>query len=259
MNEWVLAEQNHKGISSQKWDAAVLPFGATEPHNFHLPYGTDAYESELVADRICQAATKLGAAVVQLPTIPYGVQSNQMEVAGALPINIYPATLFAFLKDIVDSLEKRGIKKLVLFNSHGGNDFLKPFIREMTGRTSVFLCAIDWWKVGKDHYAEIFQKADDHGGEMETSVMLAIAPELVRPLSEAGDGAGKPTRFEAVNQGWVSLSRPWHLLTESTGVGDPRAAPREKGERYIELIVGRLSKFIAELSKADASEANFPF
>jgi creatinine amidohydrolase len=182
-----------------------------------------------------------------------------MEVAGALPINIYPATLFAFLKDIVDSLEKRGIKKLVLFNSHGGNDFLKPFIREMTGRTSVFLCAIDWWKVGKDHYADIFEKADDHGGEMETSVMLAIAPELVRPLSEAGDGADKPTRFEAVNQGWVSLSRPWHLLTESTGVGDPRAATREKGERYIELIVGRLSKFIAELSKADASEANFPF
>jgi creatinine amidohydrolase len=259
MNSSRLQHLTHAEVRRQSYQVALLPIGACEPHNFHLPYGTDAFESELIAERICQAATQLGAAVVQLPTIPYGVQSNQMEVAGALPINIYPATLMAFLKDIVESLEKRGIKKLVLFNSHGGNDFLKPFIREMTGRTSVFICAIDWWKVGRDHYAEIFEKPDDHGGEMETSVMLAIAPELVRPLETAGDGAARPSRFEAVNQGWVSLSRPWHLLSESTGVGDPRAATQEKGERYLALIVPRLAKFIAELSRADASEDRFPF
>ena len=76
--------------------------------------------------------------------------------------------------------------------------------------------------------------------------MLAIAPDLVRNPAAAMDGSAKPTRFEAVNKGWVSISRPWHLLTESTGVGDPRAATKEKGERYLSIIVPRLAKFLVE-------------
>ena len=258
MQPWKLQNLTHADVRAMQYQVALLPIGACEPHNYHLPYGTDAYESELVADRVCELATKRGAKVVQLPTIPYGVQSNQMEVAGALPINIYPATFFAFLKDIVDSLERRGVMKLVLFNSHGGNDFLKPFIREMTGRSKVFISVMDWWRVGKDVYNEIFDKLDDHGGEMETSVMLAIAPHLVK-LAQAGDGAAKPTRFEAVNKGWVGISRPWHLLTQDTGVGDPRAATKEKGEKYLSVIIPRLAQYLAELSSADMSDGTFPF
>ena len=253
-----LQRLTHLDVRRQDFQVAVLPIGACEPHNLHLPYGTDAFESELVADRVCSAATQLGGRVVQLPTIPYGVQSNQMEIPGALPINIYPSTYFAFLRDIVDSLEKHGLHKLILFNSHGGNDFLKPFIREMTGRSKVFISVIDWWRVGRDVYNEIFDQADDHAGELETSVMLALMPELVK-LEQAGDGAARPTRFEAVNKGWVSISRPWHLLTETTGVGDPRAATKEKGEKYLDVVVPRLAQYIAELSKADLNDSAFPF
>jgi creatinine amidohydrolase len=222
----------------------------------HLPYGTDAYESELVSDLVCEQALLLGARVVQLPTIPFGVQSNMLDIP--LAINVYPSTFFALLKDIIDSLERHGILKLVLFNSHGGNDFLKPFIREMSGRSKMFISVMDWWRVGKDVYGSIFENPDDHAGEMETSVMLALMPELVR-LNDAMDGSSKPTRFEAVNKGWVSISRPWSSLTESTGVGDPRKATREKGEKYLSVVVPRLAKFVAELSKADVKEAKFPF
>ncbi|MEO6434468.1 MAG: creatininase family protein, partial [Tepidisphaeraceae bacterium] len=180
MKPWKLQELTHLDVRQNRYQVALLPIGACEPHNHHLPYGTDAYESELVANRVCEAASELGAKVILLPTIPYGVQSNMMDVVGALSINIYPATYFAFLKDIVDSLQKHGILKLVLFNSHGGNDFLKPFVREMTGRSKVFISVIDWWRVGKDMYADIFEKPDDHAGELETSVMLALTPELVK-------------------------------------------------------------------------------
>jgi creatinine amidohydrolase len=128
----------------------------------------------------------------------------------------------------------------------------------MQGRSNVFISVIDWWRVGRDVYGDIFDKADDHAGEMETSVNLAIVPELVR-MEHMTDGAFKPTRFEAVNKGWVSMSRPWHLLTESTGVGDPRAATKEKGEKYLAVVVPRLAKFVAELSAADVSDPNFPF
>lgn len=255
MNTWKLQHLTYKDVKGQKYKVALLPIGACEPHNYHLPYGTDTIESQSVADRICEFATGLGAQVVQLPAIPYGVQSNMLQVP--LAINIYPATLFAFLKDIVDSLENNGIDKLVILNSHGGNDFLKPFIREMTGRTKVFICIADWWKVGKDIYPEIFEASDDHAGEMETSVMLAVKGDLVH-LTNAADGAYHQTRFEAVNKGWVAISRPWHLLTESTGVGNPLAASAEKGEKYLEVVVGRLGRFVYELSEAEVDE-KFPF
>lgn len=243
-------------VREKRYETAVLPIGACEPHNHHLPYGTDAYESELVAQRVCALAAQQGAGVVQLPTIPFGVQSNMLDLP--LAMNIYPSTFFALLKDLADSVERAGVRKLVLFNSHGGNDFLKPFIREMGGRTKLFLCAIDWWKVGRDVYADVFEHVDDHAGEMETSVMLALRPELVN-MQRACDGAFKSSRFEAINKGWVQISRPWSALTESTGVGDPRHASAEKGEKYLAVIVPRLAKFIVELSNADAGEVTFPY
>jgi creatinine amidohydrolase len=256
MSPWKLQHLTYADVREAGYEVALLPIGACEPHNLHLPHGTDAYESELVSDRVCEAATKLGAKVIQLPTIPYGVQSNMLDVP--LAINVYPTTMFALLKDITDSLEGHGIRKLILFNSHGGNDFLKPFVREMSGRSKVFISVIDWWRVGKDKYAEIFTHGDDHAGELETSVMLALAPDLVH-LAQAADGASNPTRFDAINKGWVSISRPWSGLTKSTGVGDPKEATKEKGERYLSLIVPRLGQYIADLSKENVDEATFPF
>ena len=256
MKPWKLSELSHKHVREQQYEVAMLPIGACEPHNMHLPYGTDAYESELVGDRVCDKAVRGGAKVIMLPTIPYGVQSNMLDIP--LAINVYPSTLFAYLKDIVDSLERHGILKLVIFNSHGGNDFLKPFIREMSGRSKVFICVIDWWRVGKDVYGEIFENADDHAGEMETSVMLALKGDLVK-LSDAMDGSFKTTQFEAVNKSWVSISRPWSGLTESTGVGDPRKATREKGEQYLGVVVPRLANFLVELSNSDVNIKSFPF
>jgi creatinine amidohydrolase len=253
---WKLSHATYKDVRSAKYEIALLPIGACEPHNHHLPHGTDAYESELVSDRVCAAAWELGAKVVQLPTLPYGVQSNMLDVP--LAINVYPSTMFAILKDITDSVAGHGIRKLVLFNSHGGNDFLKPFVREMSGRSNVFISVIDWWRVGKDQYDKIFTHVDDHGGEMETSVMLALKPDLVH-LDQALDGASNPTRFEAINKGWVSISRPWRLLTESTGVGNPTQATKEKGERYLSVIIPRLAQYLAELSKEDVNDATFPF
>src|SRR4051812_30389695 len=97
MKEWKLQELTHARVREAKFEVAVLPIGACEPHNLHLPYGTDAYESEMVSDRVCEAASREGASVVQLPTIPYGVQSNMLDVP--LSINVYPSTFFVFLKD----------------------------------------------------------------------------------------------------------------------------------------------------------------
>src|SRR6266581_1474304 len=71
MRDWVLAEQNYAHIKAHKWEVAVLPFGATEPHNLHMPYATDNYEVEAVGQRACEHAYRAGAKVILLPTIPY--------------------------------------------------------------------------------------------------------------------------------------------------------------------------------------------
>ena len=256
MRPWILEELNF-GLARKDTNpcqVAVLPMGATEPHNFHLPYGNDFLTTRLVGERICEAAYQGGSKVLLLPTVPFGVDSNLLKFP--LTIHVSLRALEAVLRDVIRSLECHGIHKLVLLNGHGGNE-LKPLLREWYGQTKVFVTVVDWWKVGADKYAEIFSKPDDHAGEMETSVALALYPELVE-LDKASDGAKREARFEAIRRGWAAITRPWHLLTESSGVGDPRAATREKGEKYLQLVTERLAQFLVELSAAEIDET-FPF
>lgn len=259
MRPWNLTEVNYEYVKSHKYEVAVLPCGATEPHNLHLPYGTDLIEGTTVGEHICAAAHKQGAKVVLLPTIPYGTETNQM--AFPLAMNVNPSTLFALITDLVESLAHHGIRKIVLLNSHGGND-LKPLVRELYGKTSahVFLCS--WYAAIHDAAAEIFTHQEDHAGELETSFGLAYFPELVGRKADgtlvADDGAIKATRFEAVNKGWVGITRPWHLLTTNSGSGYPHAATAEKGRRMMDLVVERLAPFLVELSQAKIDE-KFPF
>ncbi len=260
MRPWILEETNYGFIKDNPYQVAVLPMGATEPHNFHLPYGTDTYQSNAIGERACEAAWNKGAKVIMLPAIPYGTETNQMEFP--LAMNVNPTTLGYVIRDIVASLEKHGIHKLVILNGHGGNEF-KPLLREMSGTTPVKMFLCDWFrKLSADVQAEIFEEPGDHAGEMETALGLAFFPEFVA-LDENGkitadDGAMASTRFEGVNKGWVSISRPWHLLTKNTGAGNPHPATAEKGEKLMEVMVERLSDFLKALSDSPMDET-FPF
>ncbi|MEX0939697.1 MAG: creatininase family protein [Pirellulales bacterium] len=259
MQPWKLSECNYAHVRDQAYEVAVLPLGATEPHNLHLPYGTDTLEADAIGERICQAAHQRGAKVILLPTIPYGTETNQREFP--LSMNVNPSTLGAVITDLVDSLVQHGIRKIVLLNSHGGNE-LKPLLRELYGHTPAALFLCNWYRVADDIYREIFEQPEDHAGEMETSLALAYFPELVARDAAgtlaADEGATSTTRFEAVNRGWVSITRPWHLLTTNSGSGDPRAATAEKGRRLMDVLVERLGTFLLELSDSELDE-RFPF
>src|SRR5262245_32444489 len=117
MRPWKLSETNYGYVKEHPFEVAVLPFGATEPHNLHLPYGTDLYEGDLIGERICEAAHARGARVVLLPTIPYGTETNQR--AFPLSMNLYPSTLTRVVADLVESLAGSGVRKVLLLNSHG--------------------------------------------------------------------------------------------------------------------------------------------
>jgi creatinine amidohydrolase len=256
---WNLSTTNYAAVKGAHYEVAVLPLGATEPHNLHLPYGTDTLEGTLVGEHICRAAHERGAKVVLLPTIPYGTQTNMRELP--LAINVNPSTLFAVVTDVIESLVGSGLRKIVLLNSHGGNE-LKPLLRELYGKTSAHLFLCNWYHALGGEYDQIFEQPEDHAGEMETSFALAYFPELVGRNEDgsliADEGQTRQMSLEALREGWVSITRPWHLLTTNAGSGNPHAATADKGRRLMEVLVERLGNFLVELSNAEVDE-RFPF
>ncbi len=259
MRPWILAETNYGHTKQHEYEVAVLPLGATEPHNLHLPYGTDLFEGTIVGEKICEAAHQRGGRVVLLPTIPYGTETNMQRFP--LAMNVNPTTLFQFISDLVESLVRSGVKKVVLLNSHGGND-LKPLLRELAGKSPAHLFLCNWYQVLSKEYHRYFEHRDDHAGEMETSFGLAYFPHLVARTPEgelrADDGRSAATRFRAINEGWVSITRPWHLLTTNSGSGYPHAASAEKAEQMMVELVDRLATFLVELSQSPLDD-KFPF
>ena len=243
---YMLNEVTWRTVRETRYEVAVLPWGATEAHNTHLPYGTDTIETEAIASRAGRIAWEQGAKVAVLPAIPFGVQTGQLDIPFCLNLN--PSTQALVLGDLIRSLDGQGVPKIVVLNGHGGNDF-RQMIRELQAQVKCFICTMNWYTIidPKSYFTDL----GDHGGELETSVMLHVAPDLVRPLAEAGSGAARPWTLKGLNEKWAWAPRRWTAVTDDTGVGDPRAATREKGERYVAAVVDRVAAFLVELAAAN--------
>lgn len=246
----MLKETNWKTVKATEYKVAVLPWGATEAHNYHMPYATDNFEAEYLAEVSAGKAWDSGAKVIVLPVIPFGVNTGQLEVD--LCINLNPSTQYKILVDITDVLSRQKIDKLVILNSHGGNNF-KQMIRELsTEYPDVFVCAINWWQVLDAH--KYFDEPGDHAGEMETSVMMHITPDLILPLSKAGDGFAKKFKIKGLKEGWVSTQRHWPSVTKDTGVGNPAKSTVEKGKIFLEAITDEIGEFLVDLANSDKND-----
>jgi creatinine amidohydrolase len=241
---YILAESTWKTVDATPYDVAILPWGATEAHNYHLPYATDTIQCDHVAARSAERAWAAGARVVVLPTVPFGSNTTQLDIK--LTLNMNPSTQAALLADLVAALDGQGIHKLLILNGHGGNDF-RQMIRELQPRTRVFLSMVNWWSCVNVH--EFIEEAGDHAGEAETSAMLHLVPDLVRPLDEAGPGRARPSRLRAIREGWVWAPRRWTQVTADTGIGNPSKATAEKGAAYVGAAVERIGDFLVELAK----------
>lgn len=245
---YVLGESTWAEVRASRFDVAMLPWGATEAHNTHLPYATDSIETAFVAERSAQVAWERGARVLVLPGVPFGVNTGQRDVAFCL--NMMPSTQMALIRDVLPSLEHHGIGKLVILNGHGGNDF-KQIIRELQPSTSVLIAQVNWYQVVP--VADYFEQAGDHAGELETSVMMHLRPDLVRLLETAGRGKARRNRIAAFREGWAWMPRPWTQVTDDTGVVDPAAATAEKGASYLAAVTEKIGFFLTELAQADPS------
>jgi creatinine amidohydrolase len=246
---YVLAECTWTEARKARFEVAILPWGATEAHNTHLPYGTDNFESESVAIEAAGNAWERGARVVVLPTVPFGVNTGQREIPFC--VNMMPGTQAAVLRDLFPSLEQHGIRKLVILNGHGGNDF-RQMIRELQPSTSLLLSQVNWYNVVPS--SQHFDEPGDHAGELETSLMLHLQPHLVRPLDSAGEGRARVHRIRGFREGWAWMPRPWVQVTEDTGVGNPAKSTVEKGAAYFAAVAEKLGAFLVDLANADPAE-----
>lgn len=248
-------------ITTAKWgevkemghyDMAILPWGATEPHNFHLPYCTDLLTAQAVAFEVAEKAALQGVKLMVLPGIPLGSQ-NPGQIELPYCIHTSQTTQMAVLRDIVYSLKRQGIHKLMIMSGHGGNNF-KGIIRDiMIEDPEMIIVQNEWFSIipAKDFFEE---KIDDHAGELETSVMLHYYPELVR-MDLAGDGNSCNFAIEGLNTKVAWLPRDWSRVTQDTGVGYPKKATAEKGRRYMEAVIPRILQFVIDFTSKEVYDS----
>lgn len=235
---------SYNDIKDKKFDYAILPWGATEPHNYHLPYLTDCYLAhDIAVDAVRQAYEKASINGMVLPPITLGSQNPGQ---WNLPFCIHTRyeTQKAILTDIVSSLNCQGIHKLIILNGHGGNNF-KNMLRDLAVDFPDFLIvASDSFKIVPNE--GFFEERDDHAGEMETSVLMYYRPELVN-LSVAGDGNYKPFASQALRKGTGWTPRNWAKVSQDTGIGNPHKSSAEKGKKYAEAVVCELADLFIDL------------
>lgn len=218
----------------KKTKRAILPVGSLEQHGPHLPVSTDSLISEHIARLV---AERVGAFV--LPVLTYGVS---FEHEPMFNVSIKNSTLSEMICDACISLAKNGVKQVVLLNGHHGNMGALQYTSQEVGN-----------RVPKDvrvytiHYWHLLDREFDHAGEVETSLVLAIAPELVN-MEMAVPSAKRLSKSKVAYGAMTNLAGSFPRITGNGVWGDPRSASEVKGKEWLELVVSKLAKTLSELA-----------
>jgi creatinine amidohydrolase len=228
----------------------LLPTGATEQHGPHLPLATD----RLIAESFSAAADRiLGGDVLVLPTVGVGCSDHHMEFAGTLTLG--HETFLAQVMGYAESGFAHGFDTLVILNAHGGNQGIGRVAMERLGARHPQKRVIftSWWQLATEELLGISQTGPGgvgHAGELETSLMLVIAPELVE-LDEAPARMNEPAfpwdTADLLRGSRASLYRRLVDVAPSGVFGEPRAASVEKGRAVHDAVVEQLVALLRSL------------
>ncbi len=227
---------------------ALLPVGAMEQHGPHLPVGTDSFTVEYIART---AAAKLAADVPVLvaPTLPFGSSHHHLPFSGMLSLGT--ETCYRVLSDIAESLIIDGFRRIFILNGHGGNNELIQLVaRDLTLKHPVHIAAASYWTIAWDGLvkedAHVGAGLPGHSGRFETSLMLALRPDLVReprPHRDAPTGSD-PRSFYSPYR--AELHGSWQHIDGFTDSPDQGRA--DIGARYLATIVGSVAHALMEFN-----------
>ncbi|MCX7741825.1 MAG: creatininase family protein [Tepidimonas sp.] len=236
---------------------AVLPLGATEQHGPHLPLAVD---TAIVEALLGAAAAHLppDAPLLVLPTLAVGLSPEHEAFPGTL--SLAPETALAVLRDVAAGVARAGVRKMVIVNGHGGHvGLLDVATRAMRVRHGLLVWSVPWWQLplieagGRDLLADLppeEQRFGVHAGQLETAVMLAIAPERVRRAALrtfASSSQQRAQRYPLLGNG-RSAKLAWCMqdLHPEGAAGDAAAADADWGRRVLAAAGASLAQLLQE-------------
>lgn len=239
----------------------IIPIGAIEQHGAHLPVGTDSIILETMLAKLVER-NFAEETVIVAPLIPIGKSNEHMKFSGSLALSTQ--TVYTLIEDLATSFKQHGFTRIMLMNSHGGNtDLLNVISRDLRIKHEVEVYVFDWWftTFWKDILEELQESGAYgvfHACELETSLMLAIAPSLV-DMSKAVDETPPPSL--ATNEhisvlgpimfGWASQD-----ISTSGVIGTPSKASKIKGEKFLQYAVDKLEKMLKQVIQTSYIDAS---
>jgi creatinine amidohydrolase len=229
-----MTEHDFQNAIKKKTRRAIIPVGSLEQHGNHLPVSTDSLIAEYLARMV---AEKIGAFV--LPVISYGISFEHKPMFN---VSLRNSTFSNMICDTCLSLAENKIKQIIILNGHHGNiGALQYIAQELDGKMpkTVNVHAINYWHMMNNEF--------DHAGETETSLVLAIAPELVR-MDKAVPNSKILSKSKVAYNSITNAPGSFPRITGNGVWGDPRKATAKKGIKLIEEITAGLTKIIIELN-----------
>jgi creatinine amidohydrolase len=238
----------------KEMDTVLFPMGSVEVEGPHLPMGVDSIVALEVAKRVAA-----GRKLLVAPLISVTYSEWHMGFPGTLSVRL--STLTQVLRETCEGLVEHGFRRIMFINSHVGNDpAIMEIAHELIRRSAARVGMVNLWalanQMGKD-IPELIEKEFLHAGEIMTSVMLALRPDLV-DMGKAQKEYVKARSDSLVQKGSMQVTfkkmsvYAYHLsdeVTRSGVMGDPLAATKEKGEKIVSLWVGFIRDYIEEFRK----------
>ncbi len=238
----------------------ILPTAAVEQHGEHLPLGTDCMIAAAITDRLVRA---MEGRILVMPTVQVACSEHHMVFPGSLTLTheTYRKTVVEY----VDAVRRHGFTRVMILNAHGGNQSINGVLDEQLGQQfSDVECLVgSWWRIAAaniERFSEGSFPSCGHACEFETSILLAIAPELC-DMSQAEDG-GIPHRIESMQfdffRGAIASNyRAFNEMSHNGVYGKPSHATAEKGKQVLETTVESIQELI-EGFWADVPELSAP-
>ncbi len=238
---------------------AVIPIATIEDHGYHLPVDTDL----LLCASVCEEAVRAASdRAVLVPAINHGFSPHHMDFPGAITIGAH--TFIDYGVDVCRSLSQHGFKKMLIVNGHGSNTpFADIIARLAVLQTGALAAAVNYWAApGVREVAEALRESENIGGmnhacEFETSVYLALRPELVDMSKAVHELSHRPSKNYWTDliggDGPLTMMEPWSALTESGVMGDPTKASAEKGRKLFNAAASGIVELIDEMRARKAA------
>jgi len=232
---------------------AIVPIATLEDHGLHLPVDTDL----LLCSAVCEAAASRAAdRTVLVPPINHGYSPHHMDFPGAITIGAQ--TLIAYGVDVCRSLAHHGFRRILIVNGHGSNTPFTDIIARLTVvETGALTAAVNYWAApGVREAAEGLRESQPIGGmnhacEFETSLYLALRPDLVEMEKAVAELSHRPSKNYWTDlvggDGPLAMMEYWSQLSESGVMGDPTKASAEKGRILLEAAANGIVELVDEL------------